>query len=141
MDIDITEFVMGEDPSEYSASAMELGDNAGPITWNNARREAARKPLLTTPAHFKALRAWAKSTGAWDAKERAAWSKEDCNALFIQIISGDMREADMAGGFMDEFDWEEYHERAKEGQIAGNIFLCDIPDTPYYGRIFYSLED
>ena len=36
MDIDITEFFNNAEPFEYSASAAELGDNAGRITWQNA---------------------------------------------------------------------------------------------------------
>ena len=37
MELNITEFWNTADPFNYSASVAELGDNAGKITWNNAR--------------------------------------------------------------------------------------------------------
>jgi hypothetical protein len=134
MEIDITAFVMNAEPAEYSASVAEIGANAGPTTWNNAKREAERTPLLTTPEQLEALRSWAEATGAWDDDERAAWTPADCNALFIQLVSGDMREAGMDETFPDEFDWQEYEERSSAGQVSGSIYRGDDD------RIYYCLE-
>jgi hypothetical protein len=38
------------------------------------------------------MKQWMKETGAWDSKERAAYTHAMLNALFIQLVSGDMRE-------------------------------------------------
>ena len=74
-----------------------------------------------------------------DAEECAAWPDDECNALFIQLISGDMREAGMDACDMDEFDWEAYEEQAREGRIPGNIFKGDVEGHEGSGRIFYDL--
>jgi hypothetical protein len=138
-EIDITRFVQEADPFEFSASRAERGEHAGRDTWRNAVAEGTSAPLLTTEEHFDALRAWAKDTGAWDAAERAAWSEAECNALFIQLVSGDMREAGMGDCELDEFDWDKYQSRASEGRISGNIYRCDIEGHESFGRIFYYL--
>ena len=131
MEIDISSFFAEAEPFEFSASAAERGQNAGPETWANAMREAAASPLLTTEDQLDALRDHVRGFGAWSAEEIAAWSADECNALFVQLISGDMREA----GF-DECeapDWAQYEADASEGRISGNMF-------PHEGRIFYTLS-
>ena len=79
MEIDVTAFFENADPFEFSHSRAEGGANAGPQTWANAKEEAQRSPLLTTPEQLDALRSYVI----------AAWSPIECNALFIQLISGD----------------------------------------------------
>ena len=141
MDIDITRFILNEEPGRYSASAVELGKPAVSITWKNAVRYAQNKPLLTTPEQLNALRHWAKASGGWTKEETVNWSPDECNALFIQLISGDMREAGMDGLDIDDFDWSEYYARASAGQISGRISVCDIPDHESFGQFFYNLGD
>lgn len=131
MEINITSFVNDEDPFDYSASRAERGDNAGPETWNNAKNQAPL--LLDTSEKIEALRDYVKDFGAWDSEEIAAWDDNECNALFIQLISGDMREAGMDEVDLEDFDWEEYERRAKQGTISGNIYRGDD------GQIYYSL--
>lgn len=137
MEIDITCFVKNEEPSEYSASAAERGANAGPETWANAKRQAEHKPMLNTPEQLDAMRQWMKETGAWDKAERDAMTDEDLNALFIQLVSGDMREMGLDDEFPDEFDWEAYRERSDGG---GNIYVGDIEGHEGFGRWFYNLS-
>ena len=72
MEIDITDFVMTNEPHFYSASIAESGPNAGPNTWRNAMNEAKEKPLLTTPDQIKEFREYVKGYGAWDDEARAA---------------------------------------------------------------------
>lgn len=141
MEIDITEFVTGDaEPFEFSRSRAEAGQDAGPTSWRNALGEAAERPMLTTEEHLGAMRDWAKSSGGWDDEEIAAWSDNEINALFVQLVSGDMREAGMNECDMDEFDWEEYERRASEGQISGNIYRADVPGHESFGRLFYTLD-
>lgn len=140
MEIDITDFVMNEDAYEFSGSVAERGPLAGPQTWANAKQEAARKPLLVTDEQLDAMRQWVKDSGGWECSERKAMTPEDLNALFIQLISGDMREMGLDDDFADEFDWEAYGEKVEQGQLSGNLFRGDVDGHPGQGRIFYYLE-
>ena len=122
MEIDITSFMLDADPFDFSASRAERGDDAGPQTWRNAMREADTTPLLTTSDQLDALRQWARESGGWTRKEIAAWSDQKCNALFIQIISGNMREAGMDECDLEDFDWAAYEEAERQGRISGGIY-------------------
>jgi len=132
MEIDITRFVTESDPYEFSASQHEMGGSAGEITWNNAKQAGADSPLLETEEQLQALRDHVAGYGAWDSDEIAAWSDSECNALFIQIISGDMRESGMDSCDMAEFDWAEYEKDSNAGEIPGNIFRGDTGLIYYY---------
>ena len=44
MEIDITDLVTDNDMFEFSAVEAEMGDDAGRITWRNAREHAKRDP-------------------------------------------------------------------------------------------------
>lgn len=134
MEIDITSFFKSADPFEFSASRAERGQNAGPETWANAKREASESPLLTTPEQLEALRDHMRDFGAWEDEEIAAWDADNCNALFVQLVSGDMREAGLDND-PDDADWEDYHARAEEGQCSGAIYRADD------GRVYYSLSN
>lgn len=123
MEIDVTRFFNDADPYDFSASMAERGNNAGPETWANAVREGTDAPLLTTEDELAALRDYAKRFGAWSEDEVAAWSDAECNALFIQFISGDMREIEALCMKDDgEVDWDQYEAMASEGQISSNLF-------------------
>jgi len=138
MEIDITSFVLYSEPFDFAHSRAEGGPNAGKNTWRNAMKEAWEHPLLKTDDELDALRAWAQSSGGWDEEEIAAWSPKECNALFIQIVSGDLREMGFDDVDPEDFDWEEYESRAQAGEIHGNIFKCEPnPGDVHY---FYTLE-
>jgi hypothetical protein len=133
-EIDITEFIANEEPFEYSASVAERGQQAGPETWRNACVLGADKPLLTTPEHFDALRQWARDSGGWNATKRAAWSNAECNALFIQIISGDLRELkSLCSNDDGTIDWDSARALSEAGTIGGSMYPGDD------GRIYYYL--
>jgi hypothetical protein len=127
MEIDITEFVNNEDSSQYSASAMEFGPDAARITWRNACEQAMQTPLLAEE-QLDALRDHVRGFGAWEDTEIDAWNATECNALFIQLISGDMREADMDDCEIEDFDWGAYYAR---DDISPNISQ-GIDGTIYY---------
>jgi len=133
MKLDITNFASNEDPCEFSASAMELGSDAGRITWNNAVR-AAGETAWVDGASRDAFEAWAKEFGAWDVAEIKAWSLEECNALLIQYISGDLRELEsLCYSDADAYgiDWQEAEKLSQAGTIGGNIFKGDD------GRLYF----
>lgn len=121
MEIDITGFFKSAETWKFSGSIATHGPDAGPRTWNAAKQEASREPLLKTEAEMNAMRHWAYDTGAWEREEIAAWSAEDVNALFIQLISGDMRETGLdAIDFDDAEAWAKY-EKWCENQ-SGSLY-------------------
>ena len=130
--INITDFFNNATMMDYSASAAELGDDAGPITWRNACNAADEWMMLDDDEKREAFKEWIKDFGAWDDDEVAAWSDAEVNALFLQFVSGDIRE-----GFewpdVDDI-WANYEELVKQGTVSSNIWRDDV------GEIFYSLE-
>ena len=141
MEIDITDFFNNEDPSDYSASRAELGDNASKITWNAAKDRAASPPvMLDDDAKLAALRDHTRGFGAWEDSEIDAWDAVECNALFIQLISGDMREGGLYGG-MTEAEWATYAKDSEAGRVSSRIFRGDIPGHEGFGRVYYYLGD
>ena len=72
-----------------------------------------------------AMRAWAKDSGGWNDEEIAAWSDNELNALFIQLVSGDIRE-------MGNSTWEEYAALSEAGQVSGCLFETQDGSIIYY---------
>lgn len=134
MYVDITVFFADADPFDFSHSRAEGGADAGPETWAAALAEAAERPPLTTAGQLAALREHVRGFGAWEPDEIAAWSDVECNALFIQLVSGDMREGglDQAGYDFDGPEWRTYCYNAEEGKIAGNIHVEGDDKVFYY---------
>lgn len=132
MEIDISRLFHSGDyaPMNYSASVAEIGQNAGNITWKAACDDANDfGPMLVTPKQLDAFRDHVTGFGAWSEEEIAAWSDNECNALFLQLVSGDIREADLD---TDNPDWEEYYEN---DSVAGRMF------EGIDGHIYYQLGD
>jgi len=91
IDIDISRFIREAAPMDYSASVAEIGPNAGRDTWQAAMEDAPDYNLLNTDEQRDEFRAHVRGSGAWSAEEIAAWSDTELNALFMQLISGDIR--------------------------------------------------
>lgn len=102
-----------------SASQAELGVNAGQITWNNAKTATTPFGMLDTDEKKDAFRKFVRSSGGWNDEEVAAFSDTDLNALLLQWISGDIREA---GLDVEEPDWDAYE---KDEQVVHRIYLAD----------------
>ncbi len=145
-EIDVTNivqaFIDGRDsPMRYSASRVELGQNAGEITWAEARSSALA--LFGESFDREAFNAFFEQSGGWNADELAAHSDKDSAALMLQFVVGDWRECQF-----DEYAdadentpaaltpewWELYGERASEGQVSSRFFLGSD------SRIYYSLD-
>jgi hypothetical protein len=109
------------DPAECSGSRAELGDDAGRITWQNSMAAAAVPPvLLDTPEKLDAMRDFARSSGGWTQEEVDAWSAQEVNALLVQWVAGDIRQA-----FDDaepaDWDWVDYEKRAERGSVPSSL--------------------
>jgi hypothetical protein len=130
MELDITQFFNNAAPMDYSASRMEIGDNAGQDTWRAANDDSDDYPLLQTDEQREAFRSFVKDSGGWTEEEIAAWSDTELNALCIQWVSGDMREGELKPG-MSEDEWKEYERLAERGTISSRISRGDN------GRIYF----
>lgn len=139
-ELDISALVASIAPRDYSASVAELGNDAGRITWRAACEDA--RELFGDTFDRESFNAYFSGFGAWDAEELAAHTDEECAALMLQFIAGDMREADFsnyadiedgAEPFTDEW-WSQYEKASETGTVARRFFRAD-------GRIFYYIGE
>jgi hypothetical protein len=136
-EIDITSLVSSEDftPFDLSNNRATLGDNAGQLTWNASMETAQNvSSLIPTPEHKEAFRDFVRSSGGWTREEIEAWSDTELDALFLQWVAGDIREAFGDADF-SEWDWAEYQKGAEAGRISSRLFKTDD------GRVFFSIGD
>lgn len=129
MEINITH-LLETDLFPFSHSQMEGGENAGQVTWRNALD--GPRPLLSTPEELQHFKDWTAEFGAWNQEEREAWSDNETQALFLQFIAGDVREA--GADSLDETDWEQYQTDSESGRVSSNLHRSDD------GQIYYSLN-
>jgi hypothetical protein len=132
MEIKITDFFKNAAPSDFSASCAEIGQNAARDTWQAALEEAEDTLMLHTSEQLEAFRDHIRGFGAWSDEEIDGYSVTELNALFIQCVSGDIREA---GLDTDCPDWTEYERGASAGQYSGRLYLGDDSE------IYYSIGD
>jgi hypothetical protein len=131
MEININQYFENElCPSDFSASANEMGNNAGALTWAYSNEEVEDTILLVTFEQFAAFIAHMESMGMDFSDDDKPMNGTELNALFIQLISGDIRESE--GLDQSPINWELYEEESREGQIASNIFLSDDDNVYYY---------
>jgi len=131
-EINVTRLVTESDLFEFSASRAERGNNAGAETWSNAKAEAADNPILSDD-DLPDFRDHVRGFGAWDREEIDAWDSVECNALFVQMVAGDMREAQALcpGDGPGDVDWTEYEKLAQEGTASGRVYASGA-DVFYY---------
>jgi hypothetical protein len=130
MELNITRFFNEAAPMDYSASAAEIGQNAGRDTWIAACGDAPEyAEWLDTEDKRDEFRRYVKSFGAWDKEEIAAWTNDELTALLMQMIAGDIREGNLD---TESPDWEAYREMSEHGQISGHIYPGDDGQIYYY---------
>ena len=94
--------------------------------------------VLDTEEKQEAFRDFVRSAGAWSDEEIAGWSGTELEALCLQWIAGDVREAFGDAEFSD-WDWAEYQKDAEAGRIAGRLFVADRgPDA---GKLFFDISN
>ena len=124
MEINVTKLMaQPTDLATLSGSVMELGENAGAITWQNALKRADRQPLLQRSQIDKA-RDYFAMFGAWDDKELRSMGHVHINALLIQMVAGDAREY-LAAEEANEL--EEYNE-----SCGGSLYQSDDGTEWFY---------
>lgn len=129
MRIDITS-LSEADLFTFSHSRAEGGEDAGKNTWNAALEDAStrRPPLLATPEAIEAFKDWVKDSGGWTKDEIDAWTDEECNALFLQWVSGDVRECPAI------IDGVTFYEREGEGWFFDHDSTPDEETGPFESR-------
>lgn len=130
MEINITGFFYSGQAHLYSASAAELGENAGKITWANALAYANKHRMLDTEDQFEAFTAFVKDTGGWTQEEISHWNNHELNALFVQFVAGDIREGGLSAPHQD---WEQYQADCETGLVSGRIFKSED------NQVFYDI--
>ena len=133
MELDITDFVRNADPCEFSASRAEIGNDAAKITWNATLQEAANTQFITADNRDE-LERWVQEFGAWEQADITAWSFDECNALLIQFISGNLRELEslcFSASGEHGINWRKAGILADKGTISGNIYKGDD------GRLYF----
>ena len=136
-ELDITAVIENmRDPATYSASRAELGQDAGRITWAAACEDA--RALFGDAFNRESFDAYFSGFGAWTDEELSAHTDEQCAALMLQFIAGDIRESDFiedgAEPFTDEW-WPQYEAAAHTGTVAGRFFRADD------WRVFYCIGE
>jgi len=129
MELDITTFFNEASPMDYQASIAEIGNDAARSTWQAACDDSDDYLMLDSEEKREEFRTYVKGFGAWSWGEICAWSDQELNALLIQMISGDIREADLD---TSEPDWEKYQKDLESGRISGRIFKGDDSHIYYY---------
>lgn len=130
MEINVTSYFLAEiEPSDFSGSVLEKGENAGKITFNNALEESESLMLLDTDEKIEAVKQHFISMGM-EEEEINACSNVEINATFLQLISGDIREG---SEYLEQspIDWVGY-ENDDSGQLAGNLFKGIDNEIYYY---------
>ena len=112
----------------FSHSVAEGGENAAQNTWCNAKEAGTR--FLDTEGKVEAFLDFVSGYGAWDEGERAAWTAEEREALLLQFIAGDVRDA--GADSLDELDWDEYHGGSETGRYSRRLWRDDDGTIWYY---------
>ena len=131
MDINISQYFKNElCASDFSASAMEMGQDVGALTWSYANAEVEATTLLTTFEQFAAFIEHLENMGFDFSEDEKPMNGTELNALFIQLISGDIRESE--GLSSSPIDWELYDKEAEQGQVSSYIFNGTDNEIYYY---------
>ena len=131
MEININKYFENElCPSDFSASVVEMGQDAGVLTWSYPNEEAQDTILLTTFEQFAEFIDHVESMGMDFSEDEKPMTGIELNALFIQLISGNIRESEGLSEY--PINWDLYEEEANYGQISSNIFKGTDSNIYYY---------
>lgn len=131
MEINITSYFTHVHSNLCSGSMATHGKNVAQTTWANSMMAAGNieKPLLSNPEEIKAFIEHMASMGFSDAEEMGNWPANEVQALFIQLISGDINENEHLSDDLDDCDFEAYE---GDESTASSIFKGDDGQVYYY---------
>jgi hypothetical protein len=121
-------------PFDMSNNRATLGDDAGRLTWEASKECAQEIDMLNTPGRVEAFREFVSQSGGWSDEETAAMDHDELNALCLQWIAGDIREA-FGDAEFSEWDWTAYGEDAGAGRISSRLYRGDD------GKVYFSIAN
>jgi hypothetical protein len=80
-------------PRLISASIAELGPDAGQTTYDNSLSLANEVILVQSEDEIEEAIECLDEYGAWELEDMKEWSLQELNALIIQFVTADAREA------------------------------------------------
>lgn len=115
MEIEVTKII--EDMPNVYGSIATHGNNAGEITYNNAKIYCESEFALRADQR-KAVKDHIQEFGAWPKSEIDSWTDNELDALFVQLVIAE-------------------YEESKPEFNTGRIFIAekiwkDSPDKYYY---------
>ena len=119
-------------PFDLSNNPATLGDNAGQVTWSASLETSDEIMLIDSAERKEAFKDFVQSSGGWKREEIDAWSDRELNALLLQWIAGDVREAFGDADFAD-WDWNDYRKDAEAGQVSSRLWRADD------GKVYFSI--
>ena len=137
MEIDITDLLTNhaKDRICYASSQAEYGPNVAKETFNNSCELAQEEPPLRTVAELEALIDHLTSAGFSESPELRDRPLYELNALFIQLVMGDLFEMGDPDPTPEGLSDPDLLEAQREGRYPSNIFVSDA------GRIYYYLGE
>lgn len=123
MELNITTFWHAAGFIDYSASAAEIGQNAGRITWDQSIEDSPQFMILDNPDKLSAFQNFVQSSGGWTIEEIKAYSDVELNALCLQWISGDAREAFPGARSAEDIGPEQWAEYEANENFCHRLFL------------------
>lgn len=136
MQININQLIESRAPA-YFHSVHEGGGSAAQNSWNAAKEAAARMILLVTKEELEAMRKWARSSGGWTREEIAEWDADELNALFLQLVSAETREAGWDS--LEEAQWDD--EGSLIDSLTGEPAECTNIFRGTDGNFYFSLYE
>lgn len=136
MEININQLIEFRAPV-YSHSVHEGGENAAQNSWNAAKEAAATTPILRSEEELEAMRGWARSSGGWEREEIAAWDADELNALFLQLVSAETREAGWDS--LEDAEWDD--EGSLIDSLTGEPAECSNIFRGTDGNVYFYLGE
>lgn len=90
----VSRMFLHHEPWDVSNSVLNLGPDAGRLTWENAQEIAESWDSWLVSDLEDAndeIEGWARETGAWTEEELAKWPSEEVLALFVQNVASELR--------------------------------------------------
>ena len=129
-EINITRTLARFDMRDYASSIVEMGQNAGRITWANALQDGGA--VRWKPPSLSVVKDFLRGFGAWDEYDLRTMKPREYKALLLQFIAGDWREAFGDNQDPGEAEWSDYQSRAEAGK-CNSSFHRDSKGQIYFG--------
>jgi hypothetical protein len=134
-EIDVTDFLASHSLKYFSGSIAELGQDAGPQTWEECNDKAEEWKPLDSGDKRETFINFCSNAGFSEADDMRAWPDSELQALCIQWIAGDARECGIDGADLDSIDWDQIEEDRQNGQCPSSLFRGDD------GRIYWRCSE